>query len=280
MHVIGQRDDRALTSCTGSGEPRLPRARGEVRDLTKRRLQFVFGLDRTGGGAAHAVARHAMSRAGSPGCADQCCPDNMIAATSIRLRAVESVRTDSSGEMYSDLAATVKGAKVRISGGYPYAESAVLVTVECSRAGKVKFRIPHWSRKFKIDGCEVTATGGWYETKAPAGAKTWKLEFDMSPRIEADSGGSEEFRLAQAPLEVTKYTVFHGMDDAGMAGMSRGPGKTGDGSARSGERQARGVNASGDTGFADAGRDGLDGGTQAVESRGCPGSLGIDVQER
>lgn len=197
---------------------------------------FLGGVEPDGRWGAHIVRSHGTRHVSAPAQTGmrehQCCPDNMMRSYFDFASSAVGVCADGTVAvmMYSDLAATVKGAKVRISGGYPYAESAVLVTVECSRAGKVKFRIPHWSRKFKIDGCEVTATGGWYETKAPAGAKTWKLEFAMSPRIEAIPAEAEE--LPPSPqahsLEVPKYTVyFMEWMTPEMAGMSRRtPGKT------------------------------------------------------
>ena len=86
--------------------------------------------------------------------------------------------------LYSDATANLPGAKVAVSGGYPYADTPVCVSVTREKPGKVRFRIPRWSRSFRLDGKNVESKDGWFEVDAPAGEKSWSLAFDMSPRTE------------------------------------------------------------------------------------------------
>ena len=126
--------------------------------------------------------------------------------------------------LYSDATANLPGAKVAISGDYPYAETPVTVKVTREQAGKVRFRVPRWSQTFQLNGQTVTAKNGWFEVDAPAGEKAWTLAFDMSPRTEDIPAGTENIPPSpqRHSLDVLQYTV-HFMEwyTPDMAGLSR-----------------------------------------------------------
>ncbi len=192
---------------------------------------FLAGVWRDGRWGAHIIRSHGTRHLSAPpqtGMFEhQCCPDNMMRTYFDFAGSVAGLSKDGtlSVALYSDATASFPGAKVSISGGYPYADTPVTVSVTRDKPGKVRFRVPRWSRTFRLDGRQVTADGGWYEVDAPAGTKAWSLAFDMSPRTEDIPAWGEP--IPPSPQqnhshEVMKYTV-HFMEwyTPDMAGLTR-----------------------------------------------------------
>ena len=191
---------------------------------------FLAGVWRDGRWGAHIIRSHGTRHLSAPpqtGMFEhQCCPDNMMrtyfdfAGSACGLAPDGAVAV----ALYSDATASLPGAKVAISGGYPYADTPVTVKVTREKAGKVRFRIPRWSQTFKLNGQAVTAKNGWFEVDAPAGERAWTLAFDMSPRTEDIPAGTESIPPSpqRHSLDVLQYTV-HFMEwyTPDMAGLSR-----------------------------------------------------------
>ena len=115
---------------------------------------------------------------------------------------------------YSDAEMKLPGATVRIAGGYPWGENEVSVTVDREKPGKIRFRIPRWSRAaFRLNGRELACDDGWHVVDAPAGKSAWSIRFDMSPRIDYRDNVKPE-RILSSPVwktegvtELDYYTV-------------------------------------------------------------------------
>ena len=142
----------------------------------------------------------------------QCCPDNMMRAYFSFARTLAARAADGAVAVlnYADGETRLPGATVRVSGGYPYSDGPISVSVACDAAGKVRFRIPAWSRRgFLVDGAKAEAADGWCERVVPAGGASFLLRFDMSPRIcevpasrERDSNGKPH---ADNPRDYTQH---------------------------------------------------------------------------
>ena len=191
---------------------------------------FLAGVWRDGRWGAHIIRSHGTRHLSAPpqtGMFEhQCCPDNMMRTYFDFANSVGGVAPDGAVmvALYSDATANLPGAKVAISGGYPYADTPVTVKVTREQAGKVRFRVPRWSQTFQLNGQTVTAKNGWFEVDAPAGEKAWTLAFDMSPRTEDIPAGTESIPPSpqRHSLDVMQYTV-HFMEwyTPDMAGLSR-----------------------------------------------------------
>lgn len=191
---------------------------------------FLAGVSRDGRWGAHIIRSHGTRHLAAPpqtGMREhQCCPDNMMRTYFDVASSVGGMTPDGTLNvaLYADAVAAFPNARVSVSGGYPYADTPVTVTIDRAAAGRVKFRIPRWSRTFKLNGKAVTATDGWYAVDAPAGSSAWTLAFDLSPRLEEIPVASET--IPPSPqnhsLEVPKYTV-HFMEwyTPDMAGLTR-----------------------------------------------------------
>lgn len=191
---------------------------------------FLAGVSRDGRWGAHIIRSHGTRHLAAPpqtGMREhQCCPDNMMRTYFDVAGSVGGMAPDGTLNvaLYADAVAAFPNAQVSISGGYPYADTPVTVTIDRTAAGRVKFRIPRWSQTFKLNGKTVTAKDGWYAVDAPAGLSAWTLAFDLSPRLE-EIPVSEEY-IPPSPqrysIEVPKYTV-HFMEwyTPDMAGLTR-----------------------------------------------------------
>jgi len=191
---------------------------------------FLAGVWRDGRWGAHIIRSHGTRHLSAPpqtGMSEhQCCPDNMMRTYFDFAGSVGGVSSDGalSVALYSDVTASFPGVKLAVSGGYPYADTPVVVSVVREKPGRMRFRVPRWSRAFKLDGKPVTAENGWYAVDAPAGASAWSLAFDMSARTEDIPAGSE--KVPPSPqmhgLDIMQYTV-HFMEwyTPDMANLSR-----------------------------------------------------------
>ena len=178
---------------------------------------FLAGVWRDGRWGAHVVRSHGTRHVNAPAQTGmhehQCCPDNMM-RTYFDVAGSVAAR-DADGNLavllYSDAVARLPGAEVRISGGYPWGETAVRVEIDRTEAGKVRFRVPDWSKVLVLNGRTVKAEKGWCETSAPAGKSFWTLAFDLRPRL-VDLGVPREFP-APAPAvrsftDIMSYTTY------------------------------------------------------------------------
>ncbi|MBQ0031283.1 MAG: glycoside hydrolase family 127 protein [bacterium] len=193
---------------------------------------FLAGCARDGRWAAHIVRSHGTRHCWAPPQTGmfhhQCCPDNMMRTYFDLANTVGGVDSDGSLwiALYSDATAKLPGATVTISGGYPYADEPVVVTVTREQAGKVRFRVPSWSSAFTVNGEVGKAEKDWCVVDVPAGTSAWSLGFDMSPRIVPWTRTSGK-RVAASPgfhsvTDVGNYTV-HFMEwyTPEMAGLCR-----------------------------------------------------------
>lgn len=150
---------------------------------------FLAGVTRDGRWGAHIIKSHGTRHLEAPpqvGMIDhQCCPDNMMRGYFAFAESTAAISDDGTVSvfLYSDADAELRGARVRISGGYPWGDVPVVVTISRAEAGRVRFRIPEWSRTFSINNATVTSEDGWHIVDAPTGESTWTLRFDLEPRL-------------------------------------------------------------------------------------------------
>ena len=171
---------------------------------------FLAGVTRDGRWGAHIVKSHGARHLWAPpqtGMFEhQCCPDNMMRTYfDVAMMSAAAAQDDATAVLfYSDAELKLPGATVKVSGGYPWSENAVSVTVDREKAGKVRFRIPRWTRDaFRLNGRELSAADGWCTVDAPAGRSAWNLRFDMKPRIDYREGVRAE-RILPSPVWKTK----------------------------------------------------------------------------
>ena len=150
---------------------------------------FLAGVTRDGKWGAHIVRSHGSRHFWAPPQTGmfhhQCCPDNMMRTYFDFAGSVGG--TDATGALwvalYSDATAKLPGATVTVSGGYPYADTPVVVSVMREKAGKIRFRVPAWTKTFTVNGRPAAAEKGWCTVDAPAGASAWTLGLDMAARV-------------------------------------------------------------------------------------------------
>ena len=150
---------------------------------------FLAGVTRDGKWGAHIVRSHGSRHFWAPPQTGmfhhQCCPDNMMRTYFDFADSFGGMAEDGTlwVALYSDATAKMPGATVKIGGGYPYADTPVVVSVTREKAGKIRFRVPSWSKTFTVNGKAATAEKGWCTVDAPAGESAWSLGFDLSPRV-------------------------------------------------------------------------------------------------
>ena len=150
---------------------------------------FLAGVTRDGKWGAHIVRSHGSRHFWAPPQTGmfhhQCCPDNMMRTYFDFADSFGGMAEDGTlwVALYSDATAKMPGATVKIGGGYPYADTPVVVSVTREKAGKIRFRVPSWSKTFTVNGKAATAEKGWCTLDAPAGESAWSLGFDLSPRV-------------------------------------------------------------------------------------------------
>ena len=192
---------------------------------------FLAGVWRDGRWGAHIIRSHGTRHLSAPAQTGmqlhQCCPDNMM--RSYFDYAATQVARASDGALcvmlYTDGKVLDGGDTVEISGGYPWADGPVTVKATLAKAGKVRFRVPQWSRgaTLLLSACSQNAAG-WLEVAAAAGDNAWTLHFDMAPRLVEWTGREEE--IPPSPQEnndeIPEYTV-HFMEwyTPEMADLSR-----------------------------------------------------------
>ena len=179
---------------------------------------FLAGVTRDGRWGAHIIRSHGTRHLFAPQQVNmrehQCCPDNMMRGYFDFAASTVAFSADGALDilLYSDVTAKLPGATVRILGGYPWAETPISVNVDLKASGKVRFRVPAWSKTFRLNGKTMTATDGWASVDAPAGKSAWELRFDLSPRI-VDSAAREDEPLGSWPVklnrdDVATYTTY------------------------------------------------------------------------
>ena len=191
---------------------------------------FLAGVSRDGRWGAHVVRSHGTRHLWAPAqtgmTEHQCCPDNMMRAY---FSLAQTLAARASGGAvavihYADGETRLPGATVRVTGGYPYSDGDVAVSVASEKAGKVRFRVPVWSRgRFLVDGKMSGSADGWCEREFPAGGAAFHLRFDYSPRIcdvPADRERESNGRLyADNPHEYTQHWMKALTPD--MVGLAR-----------------------------------------------------------
>ena len=137
---------------------------------------FLAGVSRDGRWGAHIVRSHGSRHLWAPPQTGmfhhQCCPDNMMRTYFDLAR---SVAIEENGTLsvllYGDAHVRVGGSTVAISGGYPYADSPVVVRIWREKEGVVRFRVPSWCRTFKVSGEIAPVCDGWSMAQVPAGGR-------------------------------------------------------------------------------------------------------------
>ena len=162
---------------------------------------FLAGVQPDGRWGAHIVRSHGTRHLAAPpqvGMAlHQCCPDNMLRAFfdyagSQFARAADGALCVL---LYTDGAAALGADRVEVGGGYPWSDGPVVAKAVLAAPGRVRFRVPHWSPALEVDGAPREPRGGWVEVEAPAGASSWSLRFDLSPRLANWTGrGDDDIR--------------------------------------------------------------------------------------
>ena len=194
---------------------------------------FLAGVSRDGRWGAHIVRSHGTRHLSAPAQTGmrlhQCCPDNMM-RTYFDYAASQVARAADGALcvlLYTDGEAVVGSDRVEVSGGYPWSEGPVTVKATLAAAGKVRFRVPHWSAdKFEVRSPKSPGpqSRNWVEVDAEAGENAWLLRFDMAPRLVNWTGRDEA--MPPSPQtgsdEIPEYTV-HFMEwyTPEMAGLSR-----------------------------------------------------------
>ena len=156
---------------------------------------FLSGVSPDGAWGAHIIRSHGTRHLAAPPQTGmklhQCCPDNMLRTFYDWSETVAAVAADGALELnlYSDADVALPGAKFEIRGGYPVSDG-FRVKVTAARDGKLRLRVPAWSRKVTVDGEGKAVRNGRCELPVAAGERTFAVAFDMSPRI-LDSEGPE-----------------------------------------------------------------------------------------
>ena len=154
---------------------------------------FLAGIYRDGKWGAREVRSHAhhITRFGQSGMRWQhCCVDNMprtfmdIASLGATREASGAVRVN----LYSAFTADFGDVSVVVSGEFPFEDKAT-VCIQAARPTQVKFRLPPWSKKTLLRKLPEfvdlpVGTGDWMTLEVPAGSSSYRLAFDMTPRLE------------------------------------------------------------------------------------------------
>jgi len=176
---------------------------------------FLAGVTRDGRWGAHIVRSHGTRHLWAPPQTGmfhhQCCPDNMMrtyfdVAQSIAVSAADGTVAVA---LYTDGTVRLPEAEVTVAGGYPWADEPVVVCVRREKAGRVRLRVPEWSKTFSVNGVAASAKDGWYETEAPAGESSWSLAFDLSPRVlEAKVRRNAQLPASPSPSSITDVGAY------------------------------------------------------------------------
>ncbi len=193
---------------------------------------FLAGVQPDGRWGAHIVRSHGTRHLSAPhqtGMLEhQCCPDNMMRTYFDWAGTVAGIAPDGTLAvvLYSDADVSLPGVSLSLMGGYPYADGPVTVSVRRDAPGKIRFRVPYWSKTVMVNGKTETPSGGWFQVDAPAGASSWQIGFDLSPRIARSEARQEA--IPPSPMsaghggDINKYTVhFMEWNTPDMAGLSR-----------------------------------------------------------
>ena len=149
---------------------------------------FLAGVSPDGSWGAHIIRSHGSRHLSAPPQTGmklhQCCPDNMLRAFYDWTVSVADVSADGAYELnlYSDADFRLKDAEVSIRGGYPVADR-FRVRIRCPHGGKIRFRVPYWTKEILIDGRPASIYRGRCERDFRAGEQSFEVAFDMSPRI-------------------------------------------------------------------------------------------------
>ena len=159
---------------------------------------FLGGVSADGAWGAHIVRSHGTRHLSAPSQVGmklhQCCPDNMLrgffgfAETAVRETADGKVDLN----FYGDLDAETAGVKLSVRGDYPVGDAVRLVT-RAAKPSVVRLRVPGWSPRFRLDGREVSGTDGRYELAVLAGEASYRIAFDLKPRILDSLAKPEDF---------------------------------------------------------------------------------------
>lgn len=149
---------------------------------------FLAGVTPDGAWGAHIVRSHGTRHLTAPSQTGmkyhQCCPDNMLRTFYDWASTVVGKTTDGivTVNLYSDATVKIGGAEIEIAGGYPITDT-FRVKARMDKLGKLRFRVPYWSKGIVLNGKEMQPKSGWCEVIAPEGDSSWTIAFDFSPRI-------------------------------------------------------------------------------------------------
>ena len=163
---------------------------------------FLAGIFRDGKWGAREVRSHGrhIARFGQSGMRWQhCCVNNMprtfmdIASMGATREADGTLRVN----LYSPFTSDFGDASVMLTGEFPV-EDKVTARIEMKKPGRVKFRLPAWSKTVQVRQLPDTEfktvpAGDWYALDVPAGISAVTLKFDMAVRLEdSDRAASNE----------------------------------------------------------------------------------------
>ena len=165
---------------------------------------FLAGMRPDGKWGARCVRSHMSHQAAPPQSGmtlQHCCVNNfprgfMDAAQTMAVEAKDGTVCVC---LYHDAKLSLGSATVEISGGFPVKDD-VSVRVNRKAAGKVRFRIPGWSKGMVVctDKMCLPALGkGWIEAEAAAGETKFDIHFGLKPRIVELAGNP--FRPGEKP---------------------------------------------------------------------------------
>lgn len=149
---------------------------------------FLAGVSPDGGWGAHIIRSHGTRHLAAPPQTGmklhQCCPDNMLRTFYDWQNTVAGVARDGAADLnlYSDADVTLPGVKLSIRGGYPVSDK-FRVKADFARAGRLRLRVPAWSKSVAVDGKAMTPADGRVVLDVPAGVREYEIAFDMAPRI-------------------------------------------------------------------------------------------------
>ena len=150
------------------------------------------------------VATSPVARAACAG--KHCCVNNMprtfmdIASMGATREADGTLRVN----LYSPFTSDFGDASVMLTGEFPV-EDKVTARIEMKKPGRVKFRLPAWSKTVQVRQLPDTEfktvpAGDWYALDVPAGISAVTLKFDMAVRLEdsdrAASNEKDDYRFA------------------------------------------------------------------------------------
>ena len=148
---------------------------------------FLAGMTRDGKWGNRGVRSHSRHGAGPAQAGmkhSHCCVNNL--PRGFMEFAEAELAKDADGvyrvAFYTDAEAAMGDVKVSIDGNWPVADIAK-VRVTAPAGTRFRFRKPAWSKTMKVNGRDVSAVDGWWETSVAAGGGELAFAFDLRPQV-------------------------------------------------------------------------------------------------